>query len=66
MIHHDRNIGTNAYRCAFQQAAADSTFLVELGDDVLWFPEGRLEALLRPFQRLPGLGYLGANQIDDR
>ena len=66
VVHHDQNIGTNAYHFAFQQAAPDSTFFVEMDDDVLWFPEGWLEALLRPFQQLPGLGYLGANQIDDR
>lgn len=65
-IHHDQNIGTNAYHFAFKEAASDSTVFLEMDDDVLWFPEGWLEALLRPFQQLPQLGYLGANQIDDR
>lgn len=66
VVHHDQNIGTNAYHFAFKEASPDSTFFVEMDDDVLWFREGWLEDLLKPFQQLPRLGYLGANQIDDK
>jgi len=64
VVNHDRNIGTNAYHEAFE--GLPGSYYLELDDDVLWLPDGWLETMLRCFQHLPRLGYLGAAPVHDR
>jgi glycosyltransferase involved in cell wall biosynthesis len=59
-----KNIGTNAYHHAFKEARGK--YLIDMDDDVIWFPPGWLGALLRCFLHLPRLGFLSASQITDK
>lgn len=63
VVHHDRNIGVNGYAAAFGLTRAP--FLLELDDDVVDAPEGWDAVLLDAFRRLPDVGYLQANLVDD-
>jgi GT2 family glycosyltransferase len=62
-IHHDKNIGQNAYARAFRETSAP--FLIELDDDVVEAPE-RWDAFMRDaYVRLPEIGFLAADLEDD-
>jgi GT2 family glycosyltransferase len=63
IVHHSENIGTNAYAHAFALATQD--YLVELDDDVIEAPDGWDEQMLAAFVRIPRMGYLSANLVDD-
>jgi GT2 family glycosyltransferase len=63
IVHHSENIGTNAYARAFALATQD--YLVELDDDVIEAPDGWDEQMLDAFVRIPQMGYLSANLVDD-
>lgn len=63
IVHHSENIGTNAYARAFALVTQD--YLVELDDDVIEAPEGWDEQMLAAFLRIPRMGYLSANLVDD-
>ncbi len=63
IVHHSENIGTNAYARAFALTTQD--YLVELDDDVIEAPKGWDEKLLDAFSRIPRIGYLSANLVDD-
>jgi GT2 family glycosyltransferase len=59
VVHHERNIGPNAYDVAFRQTTAP--YLIELDDDIVDAPSGWDATLLGAFRRLPGTGLLSAN-----
>jgi len=63
IVHHSENIGMNAYARAF--ALATQEYLVELDDDVIEAPDGWDAQLLDAFLRIPRMGYLSANLVDD-
>jgi GT2 family glycosyltransferase len=62
-VHHPENIGMNAYAKAFSLTSQD--YLVELDDDVVEAPPRWDETLLDAFLRIPKMGYLAANLVDD-
>jgi GT2 family glycosyltransferase len=62
-VHHPENIGMNAYAQAFALTSQDH--LVELDDDVIEAPSRWDETLLDAFLRIPKMGYLAANLVDD-
>jgi GT2 family glycosyltransferase len=63
VVIHPENIGQNAYAQAFALTTAD--YLVELDDDLIGAPEGWDRTLLEAFERLPDIGYLAADVVDD-
>jgi len=63
VVHSPKNIGVNAYAEAFRSTAG--RYLIELDDDVVDAPAGWDETLLDAFERLPHIGYLAANLVDD-
>jgi GT2 family glycosyltransferase len=63
IVHHPQNIGTNAYAPAF--AMTTQEYLVELDDDVIEAPVGWDRQMLDAFRRIPRMGYLSANLVDD-
>lgn len=63
IVHHPENIGTNAYAPAFGLTTQE--YLVELDDDVIEAPARWDERLLDAFSRIPQIGYLSANLVDD-
>jgi GT2 family glycosyltransferase len=63
IVNHSENIGTNAYARAF--ALTTQADLVELDDDVIEAPKDWDEELLDAFSRIPKIGYLSANLVDD-
>ena len=63
VVHHDANIGQNAYAPAFEMIS--EAYLVELDDDVVGAPEG-WDAIMRDsLKRLPNIGFLAADLEDD-
>ncbi len=63
VVHHDKNIGQNAYAEAFKLTT--TTHLIELDDDVIDAPRSWDETLLSAFQRLPEIGFLAADLEDN-
>ena len=63
VVHHRENIGQNAYVEAFGRTTAE--FLLELDDDIVDAPLNWDRTLLQAFERLPDVGFLAANLIDD-
>jgi GT2 family glycosyltransferase len=63
VVHHERNIGQNAYDEAF--ALTSAPYLVELDDDMIDAPEEWDATLLDAFLRLPQVGFLSANLVDN-
>jgi GT2 family glycosyltransferase len=63
VVRHPENIGQNAYALAFQLTSSD--YLVEVDDDIIDAPEGWDTILLNAFHRLPDIGFLAANLVDD-
>jgi GT2 family glycosyltransferase len=62
-VHHRENIGMNAYAQAISLASQD--YLVELDDDVIEAPPRWDETLLDAYLRIPKVGFLAANLVDD-
>ena len=63
IVHHSRNIGQNAYAEAFERTS--SSYLVEVDDDVVEAPENWDHMLLEAFERIPNIGFLAADLVDD-
>jgi GT2 family glycosyltransferase len=63
VIHHDRNIGQNAYPRAFAMTTAP--YMIELDDDMIDAPPEWDRALLEAFDKLPRVGFLAANLVDN-
>jgi GT2 family glycosyltransferase len=63
VVRNRRNIGQSAYRSAFGQTTADH--LIELDDDVVDAPPGWDRVLCETYARLPHVGFLAANLVDD-
>jgi GT2 family glycosyltransferase len=63
IIHHKENIGVNARSRAF--ALATGEYLISLDDDVIDAPHNWDKTMLEAFQKIPKIGYLSANIIDD-
>ena len=59
VVHHDLNIGQNAYARAFAMTSSD--YLVELDDDVVRAPSQWDAILLDAYRRLPTIGFLAAD-----
>jgi GT2 family glycosyltransferase len=62
-VNHPRNIGQNAYADAF--ALTTQPYMIELDDDVTDAPRDWDRTLLDAFRRLPKIGFLAANLVDD-
>lgn len=65
IVHHKTNIGTNAFARAFSLANSDSDYFIELDDDVIDAPYEWDRYLLDAFLKLPNMGFLAANVVDD-
>lgn len=63
IIHHTENIGVNALGRAF--ALAKNEYLITLDDDVIDAPQNWDKTLIEAFQKIPKIGYLSSNIIDD-
>jgi GT2 family glycosyltransferase len=63
VVHHDTNIAQNAYAEAF--ALTTASHMIEVDDDIIDAPEGWDATLLDAFERVPRMGYLAANLIDN-
>ena len=63
VVHHDGNIGQNAYAPAFELISAD--YLVELDDDVVGAPANWDITMRDALRRLPTIGFLAADLEDD-
>jgi hypothetical protein len=57
------NVGTNAYSLAFPKASGN--YLIELDDDIIDAPQGWDKTLMEAIERIPRMGYLAADVIDD-
>jgi GT2 family glycosyltransferase len=63
VVRSEENVGQNGYARGFRQTT--SPYLVEVDDDVVDAPEG-WDAMLRDaFERLPHIGFLAADLVDD-
>ncbi len=63
VVHHPENIGQNGYAEAF--ALTTAPYLLELDDDMIDAPPDWDRALLEAYARLPAIGFLAANLVDD-
>lgn len=63
VVHHDLNIGQSAYARAFRLTRAP--YIVEVDDDIIEAPPDWDATLLDAFRRLPQIGYLAANLVDN-
>jgi GT2 family glycosyltransferase len=63
VVNHLKNIGQNGYAKAF--ALTRQPYMIELDDDITDAPEDWDEVLLDAFIRLPKIGFLAANLVDD-
>ena len=63
VVNHDENVGQNAYARAFALTSAE--YMIELDDDVIDAPHGWDRTLLDAYVKLPRVGFLAANLVDD-
>jgi GT2 family glycosyltransferase len=63
VVHHPENIGQNAYARAVGLTSAE--YVLELDDDVIDAPAHWDQTLLAAFQKLPRIGYLAANLVNN-
>ncbi len=63
IVHYPENIGQNAYARAF--ALTDAPYMLEVDDDIIDAPQNWDATLLDAFERLPQIGFLAANLVDD-
>jgi GT2 family glycosyltransferase len=63
IVHHEKNIGTNAYRHAV--ALTSAPYIVEVDDDVIEAPHHWDERLLEAFRSIPNIGQLAADLKPD-
>lgn len=57
------NVGLNAYALAFRMTTAP--YMLELDDDVVDAPQGWDSTLLDAYRRLPDIGFLAADLVDE-
>jgi GT2 family glycosyltransferase len=63
VVRHHENVGQNAYALAFPLTTAP--YMIEVDDDIIDAPQGWDAILLDGFQRLPQIGFLAANLVDN-
>jgi O-antigen biosynthesis protein len=63
VVHHEENIGTNAYARA--AAMTSAPFIVEVDDDVVEAPQHWDKTMLDAFLKIPKIGYLVADLKED-
>ena len=63
VVHSDKNIGQSAYARAFRLTSAP--YMVELDDDIIEAPANWDATLLDAFRRLPRIGFLAANLVNN-
>lgn len=63
VFHHQTNIGQNAYAEAFKLTKAP--YMLELDDDMIDAPDEWDRSLLEAYERLPQIGFLAANLVDN-
>jgi GT2 family glycosyltransferase len=63
VINHPENVGLNAVALAV--ARARGYYIVELDDDVVRFPDDWLSKMLGAFKKVPQIGYLVANVVQN-
>jgi GT2 family glycosyltransferase len=63
VINHPENVGLNAVALAVAQARG--YYVVELDDDVVRFPDDWLAKMLFAFKKVPQIGYVVSNVIQD-
>jgi GT2 family glycosyltransferase len=63
VVHHEENIGTNAYARA--AAMTSAPFIVEVDDDVVEAPQHWDRTMLDAFLKIPNIGYLVADLKED-
>jgi GT2 family glycosyltransferase len=63
VVHHEKNIGTNAYRHAVELTS--SPYIVEVDDDVIEAPVHWDSTLLEAFRSIPNIGQLAADLKED-
>ena len=63
VVRHPRNIGQNAYAQAF--ALTTAPYMIELDDDMIDAPVDWDRSLLEAFEKLPAIGFLAANLVDN-
>ncbi len=63
VVHHPENVGLNAV--ALSVKLARGYYIVELDDDVLRFPDDWLSRMLSAFKKVPKIGYMAANVVQD-
>jgi GT2 family glycosyltransferase len=63
IVHHEENIGQNAYAEAFKLTSAP--YMLELDDDMIDAPPEWDRTLFEAFERLPSIGFLAASLVDD-
>lgn len=63
VVHHSKNIGSNAYEQGFRSTSAQ--YLVDLDDDVTDAPPEWDRTLLDVYDRIPRLGFLAADLQED-
>jgi len=63
VVPHDRNIGQSAYARAFRLTRAP--YMIELDDDIIDAPAEWDATLLDAYRRLPQIGFLAANLVDN-
>jgi GT2 family glycosyltransferase len=63
VIHHPENVGLNGVALGVVQARG--YYIVEVDDDVVRFPDDWLSAMLAAFKKVPQIGYMAANVIQN-
>ena len=63
VVQHDRNIGQSAYARAFRLTRAP--YMIEVDDDIIDAPVDWDATLLEAYRRLPRVGFLAANLVDN-
>jgi len=63
VVHHDRNIGQNAYAQAV--ALTSAPYVLELDDDMIDAPAEWDRSLLEAYEKLPKIGFLAANLVNN-
>jgi GT2 family glycosyltransferase len=63
VIHHPENVGLNGV--ALGVVRTRGYYIVELDDDVVRFPDDWLSTMLAAFKKVPQIGYMAANVVQD-
>jgi glycosyltransferase involved in cell wall biosynthesis/SAM-dependent methyltransferase len=63
VVHHGDNIGINGIAAGMRLARGE--YLLAVDDDVVHFPPGWLDEMVRAFESVPRAGYLATNVVQD-